>query len=107
MKRLRPLACALMPALLAACVTPPPPPGAQVSEAALAQAAIPGQSTRASLLAALGPTARIAFDSGYETWLYQVPAGSGRFSEFVILLGPDGLVRKTRRRAADPAPLTK
>lgn len=106
MKRLRPLAAAFL-VLLSACATPPPPPGAQVSEAALAQAAVPGQTTRAGLLAALGPTTRIAFDSGYESWLYQVPAGAGRFSEFVVLLGPDGVVRKTRQRAADPAPPPK
>ena len=88
--------------LTAACATAPPPPGSQVSEAALSSAVVPGQTTRAALLAALGQTRHIVFDSGYETWLYQVPAEAGRYSEYVVLIGPDGIVRKTRRRAAEP-----
>ena len=92
------LACSL-----AGCAATPPPPGTQVGASRVAAAAIPGQSTRASLLAALGPTRHIVFDSGYETWLYQVPAGAGLFSEFVVLIGPDGVVRKTRMRAPEPA----
>ena len=88
--------------LLTACASAPPPPGAQVSAARLEAAAVPGQASRASLLAALGPSRHIVFDSGFESWLYQVPEGDGRFSEFVVLIGPDGMVRKTRRRAAAP-----
>ncbi len=91
--------------LLAACASAPPPPGAQVSAELAARAILPGQSTRASLLAALGASRTIAFDSGAEVWLYQVPAGGGRFSELVILLGPDGVVRRTRLRAPDPLPI--
>jgi len=60
----------------------------------------PGR-TRAELLAALGPTHAIVFDSGYEAWLYQSPAGRDRYDEFVVLLDPQGVVRKVRRRAAD------
>lgn len=89
-------------AMLAACATAPPPPGTQVSEATLSTSIIPGQTTRAAVLAALGPTRHIVFDSGYETWLYQVPGDAGRYIEFVVLMGPDGIVRKTRRRAPDP-----
>jgi hypothetical protein len=83
---------------LAACAPAPPAPGTTVHEARFAEAAIPGASTKASLLAALGPTRKVAFDSGYEAWLYTVPAGGGRFVELVVLIGPDGIVRKTRRR---------
>lgn len=89
------LACAV---LLAACASAPPPPGAQVDEVRLAASAEPGRATRASVLAALGPTHAIAFDSGYQVWLYQVPRGAGRYAEFVILFRPDGVVGKTRLR---------
>lgn len=83
---------------LAGCASAPPAPGTAVQEARFAEAAIPGKSTKASLLAALGPTHKVAFDSGYEAWLYTVPASGGRYSELVVLIGPDGVVRKTRRR---------
>lgn len=88
--------------LLAACATPAAPPGTVVPDSRLAGAVVPGQTTKAALLASLGPTRSIAFDSGYEVWLYQSPAGGGRYAEYVVLLGPDGVVSKTRRR--DPAP---
>ena len=100
---MRRLALAAGALLLAGCASAPPPPGKQASGQQLAAAAVAGQATRASLLAALGPTRTIVFDSAYETWLYQVPAGNGLFSEFVVLIGPDGVVRKTRLRAAEPA----
>lgn len=95
------LACAL---LLAGCASAPAPPGAQVDEARLGAAAEPGRATRASVLAALGPTHAISFDSGYQVWLYQVPRGGGRFAEFVILFRPDGVVSKTRRREPGAGP---
>lgn len=97
-------ACALcFAAALAGCATvPAAPPGTPVSDSKVAAAVVPGQTTRAQLLAALGPTRHIAFDSGYEVWLYQAPAGAGRYREVVILLDPNGLVRKLRRR--DPSP---
>lgn len=79
-----------------------------------------GHSSRAEVRAALGETLTIAFDSGYEIWLYRVDpegahagtparrlarwaagaharAGTG---EFVILFAPTGRVAKTRFRAA-------
>ena len=84
--------------LLAACAGTPAPPGTQVEESRLAAAAVPGQATRASVLAALGPTRKVAFDSGAEVWLYQVPKGGGKFAEFVILFDRNGVVSKTRRR---------
>lgn len=95
--RLRaPLYCVL---LLAGCAAAPVPPGTQVAGERLAQTVVPGRTTKAELLAAFGPTKSVVFDSGYEAWVYQSPAGGGRYSEFVILVGPDGVVKKTRRRA--------
>lgn len=97
-RRLPLLVPSLLLTALAGCVSAPPAPGTTVHEARFAAAAIPGASTRASLLAALGPTRKVVFDSGYEAWLYTVAAGGGRFTELVVLIGPDGVVRKTRRR---------
>ena len=94
---LAPLTCLL----LAACATSAPPPGAQVDQQRLAAAAAPG-ATRASVLAALGPTRNIAFDSGYEVWLYQAPRAGGQFAEYVVLFDRAGLVSKTRVREPSP-----
>jgi hypothetical protein len=100
MKRL--LLCALV---LAGCATQGEvPPGTQVAAERLAQSVIPGRTTKAELLAAFGQTRSVRFDSGYEAWVYQSPAGGGRFAEFVILIGPSGVVAKTRTRPPSPAP---
>lgn len=84
--------------LLAGCATTPAPPGTQVAAGRLQQAVVPGMSTKAQLLATFGPTKSVVFDSGYETWVYQSPAGNGRFSEFVVLINPAGVVTRTRTR---------
>jgi hypothetical protein len=89
-------------ALLAGCAGTPPPPGTLAPEQRLVQTVIPGRTTKAELLAAFGPTRNLRFDSGYEVWLYQSPASGGRFSEFVILIDPQGVVSKRRQRAAAP-----
>ena len=94
--RLLPVLCALL--LLGACASAPPPPGTVVTAARFAQAVVPGVTTRAELTARLGGTRSVVFDSGYQAWLYLSPAGAGRYTEFVVLVGPDGVVRKTRRR---------
>lgn len=86
--------------LLAGCATGPAPSGTQVAAERLQQSIIPGATTKAQLLAAFGPTRNVVFDSGYEAWVYQSPAGGGRFSEFVVLINRDGVVTKTRTRAA-------
>lgn len=86
--------------VLAGCATAPAPPGTQADAARLTAATVPGQATRASVLAALGPTRTIAFDSGYEVWLYQVPKGGALFAEYVVLFDPKGVVSKVRQRAA-------
>lgn len=89
-------ACAL---LLAGCAAAPPPPAATVAaEPRLAASTVPGQATRASVQAALGATRVQAFESGYQVWMYQIARAGGRYAEFVILFGPDGVVRKTRQR---------
>ena len=65
-------------------------------------AVVIGQSTKADVLAALGPATTIRFDSGQEVWVYRgkplrAPATG---AEFVILFAPSGMVQKTRIRSA-------
>jgi hypothetical protein len=86
-------------AVLAGCAGTPVPPGTQAPGERLAQGVVPGRTTKAELLATFGATKNVVFDSGYEAWVYQSPAGGGRFSEFVILIDPTGVVKKTRQRA--------
>lgn len=91
------LLCALV---LAGCASQPAAlPGAQVAAEKLQQTVVAGQTTKAQLLAAFGPTRSVRFDSGYEAWVYQSPAGGDRFTEFVVLVDPAGLVAKTRTGA--------
>lgn len=94
--KLRLLLCA---ALLAGCATQPAPSGSVVAAERLSSSVVAGSTTKAELLAALGPTKSVRFDSGYEAWVYQSPAGNGQFSEFVVLIDPSGVVSKTRTRA--------
>lgn len=89
---------AVLVILLAGCAAAPAPLGTSIPAARLEAAIVPGQTTRAQMLTALGTTRFIRFDSGYETWLYQAPADGGRFEEFVVLVDPAGMVRKLRRR---------
>ena len=93
------LSSCMLALALSGCASTPAPIGASVPEAKLTAALVPGQTTRAQMLAALGPTKFVHFDSGYEVWLYQAPADGGRFAEFVVLVDPRGIVTKTRRRA--------
>lgn len=97
MKRLALAALAVI--LLASCAATQPPPATLVSASGFASSVVPGKTTRAGLLAALGPTRSVVFDSGYEAWLYVAPAGPERYREFVVLIGPDGVVKKTRQRS--------
>lgn len=86
-----------------------------------------GKSTKAGVVAALGNTTVVSFDSGFEVWVYQIigervtggtaamaswverllHAGSEKGTrgnaEFVVLFAPSGVVAKTRIRPA-PAP---
>ena len=93
---LRLLVCA---ALLAGCATQPAPPGSVIAAERLATSVVAGRTTKAELLATVGPTKNVRFDSGYEAWVYQSPVGGGQFSEFVVLIDPSGVVSKTRTRA--------
>ena len=80
-----------------------------------------GKSTKADVIAALGKTTVISFDSGFEVWVYQIKgdtpakvswweriehAGSEKGTlgktEFVVLFAPSGVVTKTRIRPAPP-----
>jgi len=85
-------------AVMAGCATGNVPTGTQAPAERLAAAVVPGHTTKADLLASFGKTKTVVFSSGYEAWLYQSPAGGGRFAEFVILLDPAGVVTKTRQR---------
>jgi outer membrane protein assembly factor BamE (lipoprotein component of BamABCDE complex) len=87
--------------LLSACaVSPPAPPGTVVPDAKASQIQ-PGVTTKAELLAMLGPTTSIRFDSGVEVWRYLLPGPGGQapFGEYVVVLDPRGVVSKTRRAA--------
>ena len=66
-------------------------------QAANASIAI-GTSTRAEVLAALGPASVVKFDSGYEVWVYRgkSPNTATKPAELVILFAPSGVVKKTR-----------
>ena len=63
-----------------------------------------GKSTKADVIAALGKTTVLNFDSGYEVWVYQVTGGAAAIdrTEFVILFAPSGVVAKTRIRPPPP-----
>jgi hypothetical protein len=89
---------ALLGALaLAGCATAPAaPPGAVVPAARIAQAVEPGVTTRAMLLARLGPTTSIRFSSGVEVWRYLTPGAAGVYGEYVIVLDPQGVVARAR-----------
>jgi len=107
-----------------ACISGCAAPGSSittVSTTSARNAITIGKSTKADVIAALGKTTVIRFDSGYEVWVYQVTGGisaslgsgqlfrradsekraSGR-TEFVILFAPSGVVAKTRLRPPPP-----
>ena len=96
---------------LAACAAPglfnngpdaPPFSNPAMSMQNASDAVTVGKTSKADVLAALGPATVINFDSGFEVWVYRAksrePAEAK--AEFVILFAPDGVVRKTRLRPA-------
>jgi hypothetical protein len=98
----------LLAACLAGCVAPggvaPTFTKATPIPAQSATSAITiGKSTKADVMGALGRTTAIAFDSGYEVWVYfladdaERSASKGK-TEFVVLFSPGGVVTKTRVR---------
>ena len=106
------LASAASALLLAGCATvdadnEPTFTKATVVPAGADQARLsPGRSTKADVLAALGKTTAITFDSGYEVWVYHVKdqaTRDARPAEFIVLFDPSGILAKTRTRPA-PSP---
>jgi hypothetical protein len=61
-----------------------------------------GKSTKADVIAALGKTTVISFDSGFEVWVYRATGDTPAKlkTEFVVLFAPSGVVTKTRIRPA-------
>ena len=101
-------ACALC---LAGCATLDDAAAPSLTKAAVVPATAadarlsPGKSTKADVLAALGRTTAITFDSGYEIWIYHIKDAAqreARLAEFVVLFDPSGVVTKTRTRPAPP-----
>lgn len=92
-------------ACLAGCATtggepPSRTPAATVSASSRAGVTV-GKSTKAEVLAALGKTATIAFDSGYEVWVYRLREAADSqvaTAEFVLLFDPAGVLARTRIR---------
>lgn len=67
---------------------------------AAAASIAPGRSTRAEVAALLGDADRVAFDSGYEVWVYRShPVHPGQ-AELVLLFAPDGVLKKLRIKDA-------
>ena len=97
MTRAAALACTLT---LAGCATTlAAPPGAVVLEATITQAVQPGVTTKAVLLARLGPSTSIRFDNGVEVWRYLTLGPDGKnsqYGEYVIVLDARGVVARAR-----------
>lgn len=105
-------------ACVAGCAVSGTAPLTAISAENAGNAIIVGKSTKADVLAVLGKTTVVSFDSGFEVWVYEVTGGalglgglfgragseggaSGR-SEFVILFAPSGVVTKARMRPPPP-----
>jgi hypothetical protein len=102
---------------LCACVAGCAAPGSSltaVSDHDARDAITIGKSTKSDVIAALGTTAVVGFDSGFEVWVYQVTSGMPAnlvwrkpgTAEFVVLFAPSGVVTKTRIRPPPPPPGT-
>lgn len=67
-------------------------------------AVVPGSSTRADLVAALGPMTTIRFDNGYTVTVHrgQPARRDADTAELVVLFGPSGQAVKARVRPAEP-----
>ncbi|RZJ12212.1 MAG: hypothetical protein EOO54_20605 [Haliea sp.] len=101
-------------ALLTACAGAPFGPGEGASPfrspnmtmAAAQQLVAPGRTTKADVLAALGPATVVRFDSGFEVWAYRDKPVRQADSpaELVMLFTPSGVVQKVRAKPAYAAP---
>ena len=88
----------LVACLCAACAGPPLPAPALAPQIALERVK-PGQSSKPEIAAALGPATIIAFDSGYEVWVYRWPGADSSpraATELVLLFDRAGLLSKAR-----------
>ena len=97
---MRTLLCASAVCVFCACVPGCATPGASltaVSASHAVNAIAVGKSTKSDVVAALGKTKGVTFDSGFEVWVYQL-AGAVDRTEFVVLFAPSGIVAKTRIR---------
>jgi hypothetical protein len=67
-----------------------------------ASSVVPGTSTRADLIAALGEGNAVRFDSGWEVRLYRNRRTDAAISpaELVVLISPDGIAQKLRTKPA-------
>jgi hypothetical protein len=105
--------CATQPSTAPSAVVTPVRPKVVPADRVKDAVAI-GKTSKADVIASLGETLVIAFDTGYEVWVYtlaeeRTPRSAGRgapgtSAEFVILFAPSGLVAKSRVR---PAPLPR
>ena len=90
------------PALFSGGTDAPPFSNPALSMQGANDSVIPGKTSKADVIAALGAATVINFESGYEVWVYRAksrgPAETR--AEFVILFGTDGVVKKTRLRPA-------
>ena len=90
-------ACAVQPSNVPSAIVTSPR-AKVITEDRARTAVTVGKSTRAEVVAALGDTLVISFETGYEVWVYRL--GRVRDAEFVILFAPSGVVAKTRIRTA-------
>ena len=68
---------------------------------------VPGKSTKADVVAALGPAIVISFDSGYAVWVYRWRGADNTTraaTELVVLFDPAGLATKARVRPGYETP---
>jgi hypothetical protein len=83
-------------------------PGALSPAAALA--AVHAGSSKAEVVAALGPGTGVVFESGWEVWVYRWPGADSSArsaTELVVLFDRTGAVRKTRVRPGVSAQAVK
>ena len=116
---------------IASCAVPPAATDVTKIPAPSKQQAIrAGQSGKADVIAALGSTTVLRFDSGFEVWIYRlnddrademagpdslaskaikVQTGAAQeadsSAEFIVLFTPSGVVAKTRVRPKPTVPL--
>lgn len=85
---------------------PPPFRDAALAIPVAATIVVPGRSTRADMIAALGEGSAVRFDSGYEVRLYRDRRTDPAISpaELVVLISPGGIAQKVRIKPATRLP---